>query len=63
MLKTIAEHAEDVRKRMSNKYASGIECPNCLSELQFVDDAIYMSYPPQRDVKCFSCEYKNKVIC
>lgn len=64
-MRTIQEHNEEVR----NYYRStknNIECPNCKSEMDDVDRGVlYLSNPPQTDIKCFNCGYTSKryVIC
>jgi C4-type Zn-finger protein len=60
-LKTIAEHENDVFTRQNNKRLTGIECPNCKAELQFANDIVLTSYPPQRSVVCFSCNYTKNI--
>jgi C4-type Zn-finger protein len=60
-LATIAEHESTVFSKIKNKQLTGIECPNCKEELQFSDDRALTSYPPQRWVTCFSCNYNNTI--
>ena len=59
-LKTIQEHNDEVYHRLGN-YNTSVECPNCGKELQFVDNTVMLSNPPQRDVKCFECGYTNRI--
>ena len=59
-MKTLQEHNEEVRNRQHST-KNGIECPSCGSELD--DDnpgLLYLSSPPQCDIKCFDCGYRGK---
>lgn len=59
-MKTLEEHNEEIRKRQYST-KNGIECPSCGGELD--DNSIgilYLSSPPQCDVKCFYCGYVGK---
>lgn len=61
-MKTIAEHNEEIiRLRNNRTYYSGIECPRCKLELQFTDNTMLLSSPPQKNVKCFECGFIDRV--
>ena len=61
-LKTIAEHNEEVlHVTRRNENLTGVECPNCKTELQFIGRGVMLSSPMQRDVKCFNCNYANRL--
>jgi hypothetical protein len=54
-LVTLDEHEKQIQIQVQNKYKTGIQCPKCANELQWIDDLLYMSYPPKRDYKCYTC--------
>lgn len=60
-LETIDGYENDVAVRQNNKRLTGVECPNCKEELQFANDIVLTSYPPQRTVICFSCDYTKNI--
>lgn len=62
-MKTIKEHNDEVQKYYgTKKHLTNIECPNCSSELQYARPGVLMlSYPPQQDVVCFTCNYTGRV--
>jgi hypothetical protein len=59
---TIEEHNAEVRHRLRNKMLTGIEYPTCKNELQYKDNTIMLSSPPQKDVICFNCGYMARVF-
>ena len=61
MLKTIEEHNQEIKRTLRNKL-TGIVCPNCNNELQYVDDTVYLTFPGQKDVKCYSCGFTSRVL-
>jgi len=61
MLKTIEDHEAEVY-RVYRTDLSGIECPNCKRELQFEGREVMTSSPPQKSIKCFNCNYSNRVV-
>ena len=61
-LLTIQEHNERIR-HMNNNHYCGIECPNCKEEMQNAGRGVMLTSPPQKDIKCFSCGYTNRVYC
>ena len=61
-MKTIKEHNDNIlniiqQARLMN---TNIECPECKSELMYVDNCIYMSNPPKK-VKC-ECGYIDYIL-
>jgi len=57
---TLQDHNEIVRIRIHST-KNGIECPSCGGELDDENVGIlYLSSPPQCDIKCFNCGYTGK---
>jgi len=48
------------RKKGSNK--SGAECPICKSEMIYPDNAVFLSNPPQKRIKCLTCNYFTNIL-
>jgi ribosomal protein S27E len=61
-LKTIEEHNELVFKKNIDKYSTGVQCPNCVNELKYINDIMLLSNPPQKEVKCFNCNYTTRIF-
>jgi len=59
---TIEENNAEVKRRWQNRRLTGVECPNCKEELQFVDNSIKVGQPPQKCVVCKNCGFKS-FIC
>lgn len=60
-MKTLMEHNSDVFRR-NGTALTDIECPNCGTELQYVDKRTQLcSNPPQTRVKCYGCGYITNV--
>ena len=59
-LQTLAEWNEAVKYRLDTQN-TGIECPNCGTEL--IDDpafrGVMLSYPGQVNVKCLDCNWSG----
>lgn len=61
-LKTLEEHNKDALRLRLNQYLTGVKCPKCDTELQYVNrNLAYLSNPPQYEVKCYECEFKGKI--
>tara|TARA_B100000745_G_scaffold298065_1_gene246057 strand:+ start:1299 stop:1505 length:207 start_codon:yes stop_codon:yes gene_type:complete len=61
-LKTIEEHNAEVRRLYKKEHLlTGIACPHCENELQYIDNTLLLSSPPQKRVTCFECGYKGSV--
>lgn len=61
MLKTIEENNDEVQRLSQQEDLTGVECPNCKKELQFADNTILTSSPPQRNVVCFGCGHSGRI--
>lgn len=61
MLKSIEEHNKDILDKYNSHYKTGVACPNCGTELQFITNIEYMSNPPQKDVQCYNCAYLGRI--
>jgi RNase P subunit RPR2 len=62
-MKSIKEYEDEVRRRYATPNITGIECPNCKHELQFVNRHVVMlSSPPQTNVICYNCNYEDRVV-
>jgi DNA-directed RNA polymerase subunit RPC12/RpoP len=60
-MKSIEEHQAEILHLRKNKYHTGIQCPYCGNELQYKDDTVMLSYPPQKEVIRFNCRYTDRV--
>lgn len=58
---SISDHNDRIRHLLESKYLTGVECPHCGNELQYTDNTILLSYPGQRNVKCFKCEWNSSI--
>jgi len=54
---SIQENEQEVMRKSHNRHLTGVACPNCDVELQFIIDGILISSPPQKHVKCYQCNY------
>jgi DNA-directed RNA polymerase subunit M/transcription elongation factor TFIIS len=62
-MKTLEQHEREVREKHNYKERSDIKCPKCPDgEFYFVDNVILLSYPPQRNVRCNSCDFRTSII-
>jgi len=65
-LKTIKQHNDEVRNKLKEKeeslFKTGVECPDCKSELTYSDSSMMLSYPAQRAVHCNSCSFKTNIF-
>lgn len=61
-LKTIEEHNAEVLDSFKERNNTGVACPNCDNELQFADSMILLSYPAQKKVVCFECNYTTNIF-
>lgn len=60
-LKTIEDYNQEKLHQYERETKTGVACPNCENELEFLSDVILPSNPPQRTVKCHDCDYYGLV--
>ena len=56
-LKTIKEYEAEQRKIIKERNLSGIECPHCKTELEWVSGWAY----PTRLIICPKCKYRTNI--
>lgn len=65
-MKSIEEHNREALLRHANAnehIGSGIQCPHCGDEMKYTNPGVVLaSYPPQKRVECFSCNYATTVL-
>lgn len=63
-LKSVEEHNSEIHSsyRSVNKWSTGVACPQCGTELHFVNNNLLLSYPAQRSVKCLECPYVGNIL-
>lgn len=62
-MKTIEQHNKQIEDALlkQRKGLTDIECPICHKELIYANDSVYLSNPPQREVKC-ECGYFGYIL-
>lgn len=61
-LKTIEEYNDERQQAREEMSKTGILCPECeASELRWLDNNCFTSYPPRRAVKCHRCHWAGTV--
>lgn len=51
----LEDHQNSIWESHNKPEKTGIECPNCQTELIYPDNVILCSYPAQRRVACEKC--------
>ena len=64
-MKTLDDHNKDAYARLQEKQQvkTDVTCPKCQTEMMFRDPGrVLLSYPPQRWVKCPSCNHTGLMV-
>ena len=49
-------------KQKANKLNTGIECPDCQDELQYLDPSVVLtSHPPKKAIHCANCGFSTYI--
>jgi transposase len=64
MLKDFDEYNRQRKEQVMVKPPrnTGVACPKCGGELQFTDDILRTSIPPQRQVRCDACQHVTFIV-
>lgn len=67
MLKTVEQRNEEIREKLKEEnervYGTGVECPDCKTELRYIMPClVLMSYPAQQEVRCPNCGLKTRIL-
>lgn len=60
-LKSLKDHNNMILEQKQNE-KTNVECPKCHKELEFSDNNMLLSFPPQRAVRCRDCYYDDYIF-